>query len=187
MAGQALTASIPTAKGKNATWAELLQLLPIVSLALPFIIEGTVDLSRAGLGFLVGALLTIPVTSVVVMRNQLLNPILIGTGLWLWLGAVAFYVPVTPIRDWLTQTQAFGLFVGAFCAGIWTTAFSPHGYIACGSGDAQWLRRASLGLLALTAVTLGWAWTMRNDIRLGGGLPFIVLNVTRRILSLRAP
>jgi len=71
----------------------LLQLVPIISLALPFIVEGRVDLGRAGSGFLIGALLTIPVSAAVVLRKHLLNPILLGTGIWLWLGAVAFKLP----------------------------------------------------------------------------------------------
>ena len=76
---------------KNAVWAELIQLVPVVSLALPFIVQGSVDLRQAASGFVVAALLTLPVTAWVAARKQLLNPILVGTALWLWLGAAAFY------------------------------------------------------------------------------------------------
>jgi hypothetical protein len=34
---------------------------------------------------------------------------------------------------------------------------------------------------------VGWAWLFRHNIRLGGGLPFIVLNVARRVIGRRAP
>jgi hypothetical protein len=172
---------------RNAVWAELVQLVPIISLAFPFIVAGKVDLSRAGLGFLIGALLTIPISAVVVLRKQLLNPILVGAGLWLWLGAIAFAVPLAPVTAWLVQTQAFGLFVAALVAGLAATLVSPQGYVACHSSDQRWLRKASLGLLGFTIVILCWAWMFRHDIRLGGGLPFIVLNVGRRLLGRRAP
>jgi len=172
---------------RNAVWAEILQLVPIISLAFPFILAGKVDLGRAGLGFLIGAALTIPITAVVVLRKHLLNPILVGAGLWLWLGAIAFDLPVAPLADWMIATQAFGLFVAALFAGLVATWLSPHGYVACRSNDPRWLRKSSLGLLGLTLVIVGWSWFFRHDIRLGGGLPFIVLNVTRRVLGRRAP
>jgi len=172
---------------RNPVWAELVQLVPVISLAFPFIVEGKVDISRAGSGFLIGALLAIPISAVVVLRKHLLNPILVGAGLWLWLGALAFWLPVAPLAAWLVQTQAFGLFVAALAAGVAATLMSPHGYVACRSSDPRWIRQASLGLLGLTLVILCWSWLFRHDIRLGGGLPFIVLNVARRVLGRRAP
>jgi hypothetical protein len=172
---------------RNPVWAELLQLLPIISLALPFIIEGKADVGRAGVGFLIGALLTIPISAAVVMRKHLLNPILVGTGLWLWLGAIAFQFHVAPLAEWLTRTQAFGLFVAALGVGIAATVLSRWGYVACRSSDPRWNRNVSLGLLGFTLAIVVWAWLLRHDIRLGGGLPFIVLNVARRILTMRAP
>jgi hypothetical protein len=172
---------------KNPAWVELLQLVPIVSFAFPFILEGSVDLSRAATGFLIAALLTIPATGAVLVRRHLLNPILVGTNLWLWLGAVAFSVPLRPLAAWLSQIQAVGLFVAALGVGIIALLRSPHGYVACESFDARWVRRTSVGLLLLTVVAVGWAWVFRDDIRLGGGLPFILLNVARRAMCLRAP
>jgi len=172
---------------RNAVWAEIVQLVPIISLALPFIAAGKVDLGRAGLGFVIGALLTIPIATLVVLRKHLLNPILVGAGLWLWLGAIAFTVPVAPILEWLVQTQAFGLFVAALVTGLAATLVLPQGYVACQSNDPRWIKKASFGLLGLTMVVLCWAWLFRHDVRLGGGLPFIVLNVGRRVLCRRAP
>ena len=175
------------ANTKTPAWAELLQLIQVVSLALPFILQGAVDLARANLSFLVAALLTIPVTVAVVGRKHLLNPILVGTGLWLWVGAIAFNLSIESIATWLGQTQAFGLFVAALGVGVATTVWSPYGYVACRSSQRGWLRRASLGLLLLNVVMVGVAWVFRHDVRLGGGLPFIVLNVARRALCRRAP
>jgi hypothetical protein len=172
---------------RNPAWAELLQLVPVIILALPFILAGKVDISQAGWGFLAGAILAIPISAAVVARKKLLNPILVGTAIWLWLGALAFQIPIAPLADWLVSTQAFGLFLAAFVVGAVATFFLPQGYIACASSDGRWLRRTSLGLLAFTAVVVVWAWIFRGNVRLGGGLPFIVLNVTRRVVARRAP
>jgi hypothetical protein len=172
---------------RNPAWAELVQLVPVVSLAFPFIVAGKVDLARAGSGFLVGALLAIAVTGAVLWRRHLPNPILVGTGLWLWLGLAAFYLPIPALKAWLVDTQAFGLFVAALLAGIIATLVSPWGFVACRSGDPRWNRKTSLGLLGLAAIIVAWSWWFRHDIRLGGGLPFIVLNVARRLIARRAP
>lgn len=172
---------------KNPPWAELVQLVPIVSLALPFIVTGKVDLSRAGSGLVVGALLTIPISIVVLTKKAALNPILVGTGLWLWVGAVAFTLPLPELRAALVDTQGFALFACVLATGIVTLVLSPRGFIGCRHPDPGFVRKASLALLALTFVACGWSWVFRHDIRAGGGLPFIVLNVVRRVVILRAP
>ena len=175
------------ASSKQPVWAELVQLVPIVSFALPFVAKGEVDIGRAGAGFAIGALLAVVISVLVARLGHVQNPILVGTGVWLCLGAIAFNVPVPLLAQWLVDTQAFGLFASAFGVGIATTLFSPSGYVGCRHGDARWIRRSSAALLALTALAAAWAFWFRADVRLGGGLPFIVLNVTRRIIIRRAP
>lgn len=177
----------PVTRARNPPWAELIQLIPIVSLALPFIVSGKVELSRAGSGLVVGALLTIPVCAVVLLKKASLNPILLGTGLWLWAGATAFGVPLPEVRAALVEAQAFGLFAFVVATGLGTLGFSPEGFIGCRHPDPRFVRQASLGLLALALLALAWSWFFRHDIRVGGGLPFIVLNVARRAVILRAP
>lgn len=172
---------------RNPTWAELIQLAPVLSLALPFIIRGEVDLGRASQGFLVGALLTLPVSAFVVYRNYALNPILIGTGLWLFIGAYAFNTQSEALAAWLIQAQAFGLFVSILAVGVATTFLSPQGFIGCAHDDTEWLRRASLLLLAFSALAAIGAYFLRGNVRLGGGLPFVVLNVLRRVVINRKP
>lgn len=171
---------------KNPVWAELIQLIPVISFALPFIIRGGVDLGRANQGFLIAALLTLPVSAAVLKNRYLLNPILTGTGVWLWFGAIAFNAPIELLRALLLQTQGFGLFLVIFACGVVTTVRAPSGYIGSRHPDARWVKQASLGLLALSGAAVVWAYCMRNNIRLGGGLPFIVLNLVRRVVIVRA-
>ena len=81
--------------GPPALWLELVQLVPIVTLALPFMVAGRIDLASTGSRVLVAALLTLPTSGLVLWRKGILNPILLGTGLWLWVSAVAFLLPAT--------------------------------------------------------------------------------------------
>ncbi len=171
----------------NPVWAELVQLVPIVTLALPFIVAGKIDFERAGTALLVAAVLTLPASALVLAKHWVLNPILVGTALWLWVSAIAFRIPLRGLVALLSDAQGAGLFAGVLCAGVVSTLASPHGFVGCRHPDRRWLLSASLALLALSALALGWSWAFRQNIRAGGGLPFIVLNVVRRVLVLRAP
>jgi len=178
---------VATTAAPNPPWAELVQLVPIVTLALPFIVAGKIDFERAGTALLVAALLTVPASALVLAKGRVLNPILVGTALWLWLAAAAFRAPAPGVVAVLSDAQGAGLFGGVLAVGLVSTFASPQGFVGCRHPDRAWLLRASLFLLALSAVALAWSWVFRQNIRLGGGLPFIVLNVARRMLVLRAP
>lgn len=170
----------------NPVWAELVQLVPVVTLASSFLVSGEVDLSRAGPLFAVAALLAVPVHGVVAWRGHANNPILLGAALWLWVGAVGFALGVGPLTAALAEARGAALFSAALVVGIPLAAASPRGYIGARSDDAAWVRRASLSLLALTAAALLWSWMFRADLRLGSGLPFIVLNLARRAAIARS-
>jgi hypothetical protein len=163
------------------------QLIPVVTLALPFIVAGKIDLSHAGTSLLIAAFLTLPISALVVWRRGVLNPILVGTALWLWIGAVAFLLGLESLVGWITEAQGAGLFLGVVTVGVATTFFSPHGFIGARSQDRRWVRVSSWTLLSLALVALGTSWLLRHNIRAGGGLPFIALNVARRAIVLRAP
>lgn len=166
-------------------WAEALQLLPIITLAFPFIVRGAVDLAQAETGFIVAACLSIACTGIVARRHPL-NPILVGTSLWLIVGALAFGLDLGIVTAWLGETQAFGLFAAALLVGIATTWASPYGYIGARLSPRSTLLTLSIRLLGMTALVVVWAWFFRHDVRLGGGLPFIALNVARRVMLRRA-
>ena len=106
--------------------------------------------------------------------------------MWLVLGALAFNVPIETLASSLSATQGFALFVVIGVVGLIATFASKAGFIGCRSNDAAWVRRTSLVLLALAVAAAAWAFRFRSDIRLGGGLPFIVLNVARRVIIRRS-
>jgi hypothetical protein len=115
-----------------------------------------------------------------------LNPIAVGTGVWLIAGALAFNVPIRALEAFVASSQGFSLFVVITMVGLAALLLSPQGFIGHRTTDRAWIVRASLLLLALSVGAAAWAFRYRADIRLGGGLPFILLNVARRVLIRRA-
>ena len=170
----------------NPLWAELVQLVPVITLACSFLVSGEVDLSRAGSLFLLSAALTVPITALLAACGHVLNPISVGANLWLWLGALAFWAPLPRLVDWIAQSRAVGLFALTLGVGLVATFATPEGYIGQRHPDQRWIWRASALLLSLTALALAWSWALRDDLRLGGGLPFVALNLARRGMILRA-
>ncbi len=171
---------------KNPPWAEVLQLVPTISLALPFLMEGKVDVAAAPGSFAIGAALGLLVATFISWRGYLQNPIALGSAAWMLLGAIAFYVPLPAVVQRLQATQAFGLFLAALLAGILLQLVSQGGALSCSRDDAAWTRLPNLFFLGVLLLCTVWAWIYRGDIRLGGGLPFIVANVARRALCARA-
>ena len=165
---------------------EVVQLVPVITLASSFIVSGGVDLERAAPLFVVSAIIAVIITGILIRLKVLLNPILVGTNLWLCLGALAFGIPIPPFADIIAALQAAGLYICTLGVGVVYAAVRPTGYIGMRHPDPRVVRRLSVILVGLTGVALVWSFLFIHNIRLGGGLPFIVLNVTRRVLIRRA-
>ncbi len=168
-----------------AITVELVQLVPILTLASSFIVAGQVDLERASALFTVSAALAVVITTALAVARAPLNTVLLGTDLWLLLGAVAFGVPVGPLAAALGRLQGAGLFACVLLTGLVLSAAAPRGFLGLAAENGRRRRAGSLALLLLTAGALAWSAAFVDDIRLGGGLPFIALNVSRRILLRR--
>ncbi len=165
---------------------EFVQFLPVIGFASSFLVTGDVDLERAGPLFIISALGAVAITAVLLRRRVLLNPILFGSNLWLCLGAVAFGVPIPPLAGLLGQLQATALYVCIFSCGLVFSTGRPTGYIGMRHADPRVIRKLSAAMMGLTAIALVWSHLHVDNIRLGGGLPFIILNVTRRVMIRRA-
>ena len=74
--------------------AEVVQFVPIITLASSFIVKGGVDLNQASTLFVISGAGALFITLTLVYFKVLLNPILLATNLWLLFGAVAFGMPV---------------------------------------------------------------------------------------------
>lgn len=163
--------------------AEVIQFAPILTLASTFVVSGEVDLERAATLFVVAAGEAVMITAALLAVRARFNPVLLGTNLWLILGAAGYGLPIEPLADVLGRFQAAGLFACALAVGGLLTAVSPTGYIGVELPERRTVLAGSVILLALTAAALAWALIFADNVRLGGGLPFILLNVTRRVLG----
>ncbi|MEQ1571349.1 MAG: hypothetical protein ABMA64_37320 [Myxococcota bacterium] len=161
---------------------EVAQFVPVVAFAFRFLLAGEVDLAQAGPQFVLGAALALGVLGVVLARRAPVNPILLGADLWLAVGAVGFGAPIPAVAAAVGELAGSGLFAAILLAGIGATVVSPRGFVGA-PVDRRW----SWALVGLTAALVVYTWWMRHDVRLGGGLPFIVLNLVRRGLGLRLP
>jgi hypothetical protein len=165
--------------------AEVVQFVPIITLASSFIVKGGVDVNQAGTLFVISGFCALVITGILVFSKVMLNPILLATNLWLLTGAAAFGIPLPALADILSQANAVLLFATALVVGIILTLVNPRGYIGMAGVDKATVQRLSVLLIGLTAGALLWSIIFKNNIRLGGGVPFILLNVTRRMLIRR--
>ena len=163
---------------------EAIQFAPLLVLAAPFVVAGEVDLGAAGASFLWAAGLSVVVVSVLAWRGVLQNPILLGVDVWLCAGAIGFaFVP--PLAAALASLQASAMFIGILLVGAWLAFRSETGFIGTRLDDSAAVLHGSQVLLALTLGALVWSFVL-PDIRTGGALPFILLNVARRVWIRRA-
>jgi hypothetical protein len=164
---------------------EAVQFVPVITLASSFLVSGRVDLERAGSLFVIAGVEAVVITGVLLFMKVPLNPVLVGTNLWLCAGALAFGIPLDGLAGVLARLQAGGLYVCVLFTGIVSTAVLPAGYIGMEHTDPTTVKKMSLILLLLTGGILVWSLVFIENIRLGGGIPFIALNVTRRVILQR--
>lgn len=165
---------------------EAVQFVPIITLASSFIVRGEANLEHAAILFEISAVAAIVITAALTARKVLLNPILLGTNLWLCIGAVGFGVPITPLAEQIGTGRGFGLYLCVLAVEIVLTASASSGGIGLRHPNKALVRRLSLMLLGLTAIAAIWSFLFMESIRLGGALPFIILNVSRRMLIRRS-
>lgn len=165
---------------------EAVQFVPVITLASSFLVSGGVDLQRAGILFVIAGAGAVAITGILLSLKVLLNPVLVGTNLWLCVGALAFGLHWDGLAGVLAKLQAGGLYTSVLLVGILFTTLLPSGYIGMRHPDSTIVKKQSLLLLMVTGAILVWSLILVKDIRLGGGLPFILLNMTRRLMIQRA-
>lgn len=159
---------------------EVVQFVPVLTLAAGFVISGEIDLSVASARFAVAATAAVLIVAVLALRRVQQNPFLVGADLWLILGAVSFNLPIEPLKAALVQLGGGGLFLGALLVGLGYTVLKPEGYLGV---EGKQTRTLSVVLLLLTAAAAAWAISRPDDIRLGAAIPFIGINVLRRVMG----
>lgn len=159
--------------------------MPIIVFAVRFIVAGEVDLALAGGQLLVAAVLAVVLKAVLVWRRAVLNPLLLGVDLWLVVGAIGFNVPVPPIMDRMVVLGATSLFIAMGAVAAVMSFASRGGALGPDDLDRVFVQRASGVVVGLCVVAVWWSLWWSGDLRVGGGIPFIVVNVARRLLMRR--
>ncbi len=170
---------------RRAVLTEVVQFVPLLTFAAPFVLAGAVDLSAAGSSFALAGVLAVVLTGGLVATSATLNPILVGVNVWLVVGAAAFGGPFEALEAAYVSQQAVTLFVGIAGVGLVQTLVVPGGFIGSVDLPPEIARRASLALVAVALVALAWSWCFEGEIRVGGALPFIALNAVRRAMLRR--
>ena len=165
---------------------EAVQFVPVIVFASSFLVSGGVDLSLAATLFVIAGIGAFVISAALIIGKVQLNPVLLGTNIWLCVGALVFGVPVPAIAGVFAKVQAAGLFACVLAVSVPLMMFSPAGFIGMRHPNPKTVRALSLQLLIAAAVVFVWSIIMVDNIRLGGGLPFILLNVTRRMMMRRA-
>jgi hypothetical protein len=169
----------------KAAAIEAVQLVPILVFAARFVVTGELDLAAAHAQFLVATAIAVPLKIALVATRQPLNPILLGVDAWLVMGTVGFELGVQPVAVAFDLFGPASLFFAIALIGV-LLAPLPAGFIGgAPPTNPAAHRRASLVLTGLAVLALAWSVWLRDDIRLGGGVPFIALNVARRVMMRR--
>ncbi|MFT5680708.1 MAG: hypothetical protein ACI8RZ_001614 [Myxococcota bacterium] len=163
---------------------EVVQFIPILTLAAGFVLAGEIDLSVAATRFAIAAVLAVIIVGGLAWKKAKQNPFLVGADLWLLVGAISFNLPIEPVKAAMVQAGGGGIFVGALLVGLGYTLTQPEGYLGVESRRTKVL---SVVLLVLTAAGAAWAMAHPDSIRLGAALPFIGVNVLRRVMGRIAP
>ncbi len=164
---------------------ELLQFVPILTFALPFMAAGAVDLGAAGGGFVRATLIALAVMGLLKWLDHPQNPIHVATNGWLLVGALAFAVPVSPLTELYAEWGALSLFGGVALWGGVQLGSGRGGFLLGSVATTRQLRVLTPVMIGLLGLAMVWAWIFQDNLRLGGGLPFITLNVVRRVLLKR--
>ncbi len=130
--------------------------------------------------FILGASLSFLRLLFMAWRKMAVNPIIIGTDLYLYLGLVTCMTRAQVLIDLLAHLQATGFLAAILLVGIAATALSPRGYVfAEGIGRAA-VVKGSLVLLAVTVGATAMSYAFRGDTTYSGVIPAVMIALSQR-------
>ena len=136
--------------------------------------------------FKASSLLAVVELAFLLARSAPANRLILGANLWLIAGGVAAFLEQW---WWLRVYQQFGeasLFLAMLLVGVFSTLFSPSGFIAK-RGPSVSVRRSSLVLLASVGCALAVAIYFRGNVKYAAVIPVIALSWLNRLLRHRLP
>ncbi len=114
-----------------------------------------------------------------------MNPILVGTNIWLCLEALSFLVYIEPLVEVLQFLRETALFLTLILVGATYHLLSPSGFVGVGFGDRALVRRYSMYLLAIAAGGTVFSVLFRGNEMISAVLPHIALLLARTLMTRR--
>ena len=118
-------------------------------------------------------------------RRTPVNPLVLGTDLYLFFGLVTCLTQESWLIAVLSTSQAMGFLVTVFVAGAIATKVSVRGFVFAESSNHEAVVRASLILLVITGAAIGISFIFRGDTFCSGVLPVLSIAVSQRALRKR--
>jgi hypothetical protein len=171
-----------TVKSVLAFFGLFVQFLPLSLFASYAFAQGNPTPSRWLEAFALGSGLSTLRLGFSYWRRTLVNPVVLGTDLYLYFGLVTCLTQHPWLVTVLSASQAMGFLVAVFIAGVVATKISVRGFVFAESSNHKAVLRASLALLAITSVAIGIAFIFRGDTFYSGVLPILSIALSQRVL-----
>lgn len=160
----------------------LIQFLPLSLFATYAFWHGAPDELRWQHAFQMASVAALAQLAIVLPQSRPASRLVLAANLYLLLGGLAFFAQqwwFLQLYDSLRESAIFIIMLGV---GVATTIGSRAGFVAACSVPRAQVVRASLWLLAATAVALVVSMGYRGDRYLAGVYPIVALAVTHRML-----
>lgn len=118
-------------------------------------------------------------------RNIDVNPLILGTDLYLVFGLVACLSGHLRLTGALASLQATGFFVAILVIGVASTIWSTRGFVSAKSSDRTTVIKASVVLLIITLGATVVSYYFRGNTSYSGVLPIITVALSQRLLRWR--
>lgn len=164
----------------------LVQFLPLSVFASYAFWRGVPDAGRWVEAFQVGAFAAAVELAVLLPRARPTNRLILGANLYLLVGGVAAFAGQWWVLKAYDVLKESGIFVAMLAVGVVTTVATPAGFVALADADGHDVRRASLWLLAATALALAMSIAFRGDRFWAAAGPVTGLALLQRVLARRA-
>ncbi len=135
--------------------------------------------------FALGSGLSLGRIIVSLWRKRPINPLAIGTDLYLFFGLLACLTQSEWMISLVSSSQAAGLLVALLITGAISTFASSRGYIFAEAGNRTAVVKMSIVLLAVTSAATALSFKFRGDTLYSGVIPVVAVAICQRLLRRR--
>ena len=135
--------------------------------------------------FAIGTALVVVRFGIMRWRRIQINPLILGTDLYLLFGLIACLSGHPWLTDPLASARETGVLIAIFCIGLISTVYSQRGFVLAEGRPRREVVRASLMLLLIAAVGIIASYVFRGHTLYSAVLPIVALAISQRGLRYR--